>query len=131
MKKVNILIEKSNDHYCAYSENYPGIYAIGETIEDAKEDILKSIELSIKHGSDIPDVLFQNYELFFHFDIPSFLKYYSGIFTKASLERMAGINQKQLGHYLSGYRKPSKKTIEKLDKAIHNLANELSNVHLV
>lgn len=131
MKKVSVIIEKSADHYCAYSEDYPGIYGAGETIEDVKNDVFKSIELSKENGSNLPDVLLGEYELEFYFDTPSFLKYYSGIFTRSSLERMTGINQKQLGHYLSGYRKPSKKTVEKLDKALHSLADELRNVHLV
>jgi len=42
---------------------------------------------------------------------------------------MTGINQTQLTHYVSGFRKPSQKTINKLDTAIHGLSKELSLVH--
>jgi hypothetical protein len=55
----------------------------------------------------------------------------SGIFSKSALERMTGINQTQLTHYVSGFRKPSKKTVEKLDHAIHRLSDELSQIHFV
>lgn len=44
---------------------------------------------------------------------------------------MTGINQKQFFHYASGYRKPSEKTLRKLDEAVHRLADELNQVHFL
>jgi transcriptional regulator with XRE-family HTH domain len=70
------------------------------------------------------------YGIEYRLDIPSFLEYYSGIFTKAALERITGINQKQLGHYVSGYRNPSKKTIERIDNALHRFSDDLSRMRL-
>jgi len=37
------------------------------------------------------------------------LNYYKGIFTLSALERLTGINQKQLQHYASGLRNTSTK----------------------
>ena len=131
MEKLKIIIEKSSDYYSAYAENCPGIYGAGESVAATKEDVMKGLNLFIKTTPELPDILKGNYEVEYHFDVPSFLTYYSGIFSKSALERITGINQTQLTHYVSGYRKPSEKTIKKLDDAIHRLADELSQVHFV
>ena len=44
-------------------------------------------------GCDIPEELKGDYELIFKMDVKSLLDFYSGIFTKAGLERITGINQ--------------------------------------
>ena len=68
-------------------------------------------------------------EFVFRYDIPSFLQEFAFAFTLAGLERITGINQKQLGHYVSGYRKPSAKTIKKMEEGIHHFSEQLSLIH--
>ena len=41
----------------------------------------------------------------FQYDTASFLQYYSKILSLAGLERLTGVNQGQLSHYLTGRRK--------------------------
>ena len=72
---------------------------------------------------------FEEAEFVFRYDIPSFLQEFAYAFTLAGLERITGINQKQLGHYVSGYRKPSAKTIKKMEEGIHNFSEQLSMIH--
>ncbi|MBP3795403.1 MAG: helix-turn-helix transcriptional regulator [Bacteroidales bacterium] len=52
-------------------------------------------------------------------------------FTLAGLQRITGVNQKQLGHYISGYRKPSNKTVRKIEDGIHRFSQQLSAVRFV
>lgn len=70
-------------------------------------------------------------EFSFSYDFSSFLAYYSKIFSLAGLSRLTGINQGQLSHYLTGRTTPSKKTIMKIQSAIHALSAELSQVNFV
>ncbi|MCL1933950.1 MAG: type II toxin-antitoxin system HicB family antitoxin [Candidatus Azobacteroides sp.] len=132
MKTLRIIIEKSSDYYDAYAENCEGVYGAGNTVEEAQKNVLEGLNLFIKYNRDnLPEILQAEYGIEYHFDVPSFLKHYSTVFTKSALQRMTGINQTQLTHYVSGFRKPSKKTINKLDTAIHNLSKELSEVHFI
>jgi predicted RNase H-like HicB family nuclease len=131
MEKLKIVIEKTSDHYSAYADNCPGIYGAGNNVAEAKEDVIKGLELFVKTTPEVPDILKGEYEIEYQFDVPSFLTYYSKVFSKSGIERMTGINQTQLSHYVSGFRKPSKRTVEKLDGAIRQLADELSQVHFV
>jgi len=45
-----ITIEKERGHYYAYSEDFPGVYGLGKSIEAAKRSILKAMRLSIAHS---------------------------------------------------------------------------------
>jgi predicted RNase H-like HicB family nuclease len=128
--KLIVMIARDINGYGAWIENCQGIYGEGNTVHEAKENLLDGLRLFIEHNKELPKVLHGDYEIEYHFDTPSFLQYYSNIFTKSALERMTGINQKQLGHYASGYRNPSEKTIKKIDCALHRLSDELRHVCL-
>jgi len=53
-----ISIEKEEGQYYAYSEDLPGVYGLGESIEEAKTSMLEGIRLYIleckKDGKPIP-----------------------------------------------------------------------------
>jgi len=132
METIIVRIGASSNHFGAYAENCPGVYGAGDTVEEAKQNVIDGLNLFIKYNkNNLPKILQGEYEIEYHFDVPSFLKHYSTIFTKSALQRMTGINQTQLTHYVSGFRKPSRKTINKLDTAIHGLSKELSQIHFI
>lgn len=131
MGKIIIIIGASSDHYGTYAENCPGIYGAGNTVEEAKEDAIKGLNLFIEHAplENLPDILKNDYEIEFKYDVQSFLKRYSKQFSLSGLEKITGINQKLLSHYVNGRKKPRKATVEKIKSSIHAFAKELSQVH--
>ena len=44
-----ITIEREGKRYYAYSGDFPGVYGLGRTIEEAKKSILKAMRLYIDH----------------------------------------------------------------------------------
>jgi predicted RNase H-like HicB family nuclease len=132
MKLIKIIIEKSTDHYSAFAENVKGIYGAGDTPEEAKESILEAIAQLKKYNKqeNIPAVLKAGYKLIFRFDTISLLNYYRKVFTNAALERMTGINQKQIQHYASGLKTPRPAQAKKLEAAFHRLGSELLAIEL-
>lgn len=133
MNKLYVIIEKSSDHYGAYSENCDCIFAGGDNVDEVKKNVLEAIKLIKQeyNPKDIPKILNGEYEIIYKYDVPSFLKYYSKVLSLAGLERLTGVNQGQLSHYITGHRKPSKKTTDKIEKALHDFAKELSQVEFV
>jgi predicted RNase H-like HicB family nuclease len=131
MEKIIVTIAKGNETYGAWIDRIPGIYGQGDTVEDAKKELEEGIKLYIKYNKEIPAVLQGEYEFEYRFDVASFLDYYSRIFSKPALEYLTGINQKQLFHYASGHRKPSEKTVKKINGAFRRFSNELNQVHFV
>lgn len=132
MRKVKIVIERTKDNYSAYSENVEGVYGGGETAEEAKQSIVEAIALLKKYNTatNIPARLQGEYKLIFRFDSESLLNYYKGIFSNAALERITGINQKQIQHYASGLKKPREAQLKKIETALHKLGSELMAVEL-
>lgn len=129
--KIIVTIEKGVDQYGAWVEGIPGIYGAGDSVNEVKEDILAAIELYKQHNSIVPEILNGNYEIKWQFDTASFLQYISKVFTKSGIERITGVNQKQLGHYSSGLKKPRKNQIEKIDSGIRQFVEDLQQIHLV
>ena len=80
-------------------------------------------EVYAEEGSKFPDVEFD-----FIYDMASFLNYYAYAFSLAGLARITGVNQGQLSHYVTGRRRPSKSTVEKIEQSLHDFANEIGQV---
>ncbi len=74
---------------------------------------------------------FEELEFVYEYEMASFLSCYSKNFSLAGLSRLTGINQGQLSHYMTGRRKPSAVTIQKMQNSIHQFAGELSRVSFV
>jgi hypothetical protein len=129
MKQIKIIIEKSSDSFGAYSENVSGIYGAGDTAEACKQSVLDAIE-TLKELDSCPNELKGDYQLIFKFDAVSLLNFYKGIFTNSALEKITGINQKQIQHYTSGHRRPRIEQRKKIELALHNLGKDLLAVEL-
>ena len=132
MEKIIIVIEKSIDHFGAYSENCDGIYAAGSSIDDVKADTLDAIRLLKENlpAERWPEPLKVEYEIEWKLDVPSFLEYYSHFMSLSGMEKMTGINQKQLSNYLNHRSKPRKRQTERIKNGIHRFAEELLSITL-
>ncbi len=131
MSVIKIVIEKTSNFYSAYSENVEGIYGAGATVQKTKESVVKSLELYVKYNKKkLPKILQGDYSVKYRFDAQSLLNYFKGIFTNASLEKITGINQKQIQHYASGLKKPRELQKRKIQAGLRNLAKELQSIEL-
>ena len=102
----------------------------GDTIEAAKADLQKSKnEMKAAYIQAGEEFDFDSLEFEYVFDTVSFLKY--SPFTLTGLSKATGINYKQLSHYVTGYRKPSAKTIQRIQKGVTRFAKTFSHAVLV
>lgn len=133
MKKVKAFIERGNDGtYGVYIDlddnrlNY-GIHGDGKTAKEAMDNF-KASYAEMKQFYEEQSKDFVEAEFEYQYDVSSFLSYYGKILSLAGLERLTGINQGQLSHYVTGRRKPGKKTTEKIEKKLHEFGEELQQV---
>lgn len=135
MSRVKAFIERGSDGtYSVYVDledstlNY-GIHGNGNTVKEAVEDFNSAYgamkEFYAKKGKPFVEAEFE-----FKYDTASFLEYYSKIISLAGLERLTGVNQGQLSHYVNGLKKPSKRTKEKIQFKLHEFADELKHLEL-
>jgi len=132
MEKTRLLtavIETAQNNYAAYIEELDGIVATGSTIDGIKQNLTEAINTFIETckecGCKVPEAISEDYDIHFKMDISSFLGIYTGIFTKSGLERLTGINQKQLWHYANGKSTPRKTQVKRIEQALHRLGQEL------
>lgn len=134
MKRIAVIIERSEDNFSAYVREVDGITATGKSIDEIKTSISEAIEELVaacrEFDCEIPEVLQGDYDISFELDIQSLLAIYEGIFTKAGLEKLTGINQKQLWHYAKGTLRPRQEQRRKIESALHRFGSELVSLSL-
>lgn len=127
--EIIMYISASADNFGACSENCQGIWAAGDTVEACKADTVRAIELIKKNmpREDWPTPLKAGeYTITWQYDIESFLLFFGGFMSLAGMERITGINQKQLWAYMHGRKKPRQAQKEKIINALHRFAHDLA-----
>jgi len=134
--KAKVIIEKGLDG--TYDANLEfrddltfGLLGQGNTVQEALDDFYNNRDEIKKMYAEDEKYFPTDLEFIFQYDTASFLAYYSNILSLAGLQRITGVNQGQLSHYVTGHRKPSPKTVEKIEKSLHDFANEISQVHFI
>ncbi len=134
MITIKAIIERASDGtYAVYckDEFFSGA---GITIEEAKKDMMEQMafykETAQKEGFRYPSFLDGEFEVSYAVDSLSLLKYYveAGILSLAGIERISGINQKQLWAYLHGT-KPRKAQADRLDSGFRSLREDLNSIY--
>jgi hypothetical protein len=136
MNIVKAFIERGKDGtygvYVDLEDNTLDYGVIGEggTVDEAIADFhacYKDMKASFtKDNQEFKEAQFD-----FHYDTASFLFSYSHILSLAGLSRLTGINQGLLSHYINGRKKPTQKTVKKIEAAIHEFGKQLSQVSFV
>jgi len=60
--------------------------------------------------------------------VRALLHYFEGVLTRSALSRVTGINERQLGHYIIGHRKPRPEQRKKIVEGIHRIGKEINSV---
>jgi len=130
--EVIVRIGKTENNFAACVEGLDGFVCTADTLEELKEEVAKGINFHIEglkeDGDPIPEQFTKGYNLVFKWSIESLLWYYKGVITLSALERITGINQDQLGHYAAGRSVPRKKQVEKIEKSLRHLGEELCSI---
>ena len=134
MTVLHAVIERAEHNYSAYVEEINGVGGVGDTLDEVKKSLEEGLvvlkQACIDFGNPVPEPLQDEYKIVFRMDTKSFLQMYCKIFTKSALERLTGINQKQLWHYANGISKPRPAQVQKIERALHKLGEELMSVEL-
>jgi predicted RNase H-like HicB family nuclease len=129
-----VIIEKSSTGYSAYVPELPGCISTGSSVDEIKDNISEAIAFHIdglvQDGLSVPNVFENEMEFRFSFDVETFLNYYDQIFTRRALSRITGINESLLSQYATGLKHPRPAQAKRIEKGLHELANELLQISL-
>ena len=131
MEKIKVIIDWE-DNYGAVSDMVLGCVATHKTLEGVKEAYASALELHLegmkKDNEDIPAALQGEYEFEFEMTAQALLHHFDGVITRAALSRITGINQRQLGHYMTRHRVPRSAQRRKIVEGLHRIGQELAEV---
>ncbi len=126
--RANIVFEMAKDGGCScyMVEDVPdfGLFGFGDSPAEAKADMLHAYE-------EIRDILVSEgkapveLDFVYHYDMKSFFEYFDFLNVSKIAER-AGINPSLMRKYTSGVANAGEKQYQKLQKAIRDIAQELT-----
>ena len=136
MEKIKVSVSWSGDNYCANAqEEYLNgvIITTHKTLEGVKQEFQSALQFHIEgcleDNDKLPEWLTSgNYELEYTTEVSALLHSLDGILTRSAIARVSGINEKQIRHYASGYRRPRSLQREKIVSGIHRISKELAMV---
>lgn len=131
--RVTVIIEKGKDGYSVYSENLQTVlHGSGSTVKEAKEEMLAGyrdiLALYSEEGRSLPKEL-KDISFSYKYDISSLFNAFDFLNVSKFAERI-GISPSLMRHYKSGDTYISSAQAKKIEKGLHQLANELLSVTL-
>jgi predicted RNase H-like HicB family nuclease len=131
MQTIIVNIDWENN-YGAYCEEVSGCVATHKTLEGVKQAYIEALEFHLEgmrnDGDEIPELLQKKYKLDFVLNVRALLHYFEGVLTRSALSRVTGINERQLGQYATGHRKPRPEQRNKIVEGIHRIGKEINTV---
>jgi len=131
MKKLNVIVCKAGNGISAHIEGIDGFIIARNTVCQLKKDISDGLNFHIEGLYDEERESWMDREYTFEYvfqDIPSLVEAYNGLLNQSGLARISGINIVQMQQYASGVKRPTKKTLQRIETGLKRYAAELQSV---
>jgi predicted RNase H-like HicB family nuclease len=125
MDALKVIVSGGKNHYGAWVKDVEGIYGVGSTLDEVKDNVIEAIALYLEYNKDAPAALKGNPEIELIFDITGLVKYYNQFITFPAMEGLTDMNQKLLWQYANGYKVPRKETAKKIERGLKCFAQRL------
>lgn len=124
-KRINIIIEKTNTGYSAYSNDYP-VATTAKDIPTLYRNLKEAFNLYFEESNKF--VTQKNFRL--RIDMKQFFKHYKVLNARHLAERI-GMDPSLLSQYINGKKTPSSKQVNRILSGIHQIGRELQDISLV
>jgi len=131
MKNLKVIVCKANKGVSAHLPELDGYVIARDTVEKLKKDLREGILFHVEglYEEEKQEWMTGDYDFEFVFkDIPSLVEAYSNYINQSSLARISGINEGQMRQYTSGVKRPTKRTLQRIEFGIRQYAHELQSV---
>jgi len=125
MKKIEMIVERTNTGYSVYAQNYP-VATTGKDLTELKSNMVEALNLYFEENG--PPVTENDIKV--TLDLAQFFEFYKVINAKAFSERI-GMNQSLLAQYISGKKKPSSSQTQRILKGVQQMGRELAEIRFL
>ena len=134
MEKITVEVSYTGNNYSAHIPILPGCVTTGNSLAEIRKHIEEIVPFHLEglreDNDEYPSVFDEEYEFVYKLSAEALINEFSGIFTKAALSRVTGINERQLWHYAAGVRRPRLVQRRRIVDGLHKLGKELLSVDL-
>ena len=131
MKKLKVIVSKAGSGISAHIEGVDGFIMARNTVYNLKKDLPDGLSFHIAGLYEEERKPWMDSEYVFEYifqDIPSLVDAYNGLLNQSSLARISGINTGQMRQYTSGVKRPTKRTLQRIESGLKRYAFELQSV---
>ena len=131
MKKLKVIVCKAGDGVSAHIEGVNGFVITRNTVYNLKKDLPDGLNFHIEGLYEDERRPWMESEYGFEYvfqDIPSLVEAYNGLLNQSSLARISGINTGRMRQYTSGVKRPTKRTLQRIESGLKRYAFELQSV---
>ena len=130
MEKLKVTVGWDRN-YSAFLEVGDGfVVATGATLEEVKKEFASALEFHLEGmreaNEQIPAALGRKYELHFELNSRALVHFADALVSRSALAKASGINERQLGHYITGVSNPRPQQIERVKHGMRAIAMQLS-----
>jgi predicted RNase H-like HicB family nuclease len=134
MEKVIVEVSFSGKNYSAHIPLLPGCVTVGNSLVELRKNVEEVVPFHVdgmKEDNDEYSSVFDGeHEFVYKLSTEALINELSGIFTKAALSRLTGINERELWHYAAGVRRPRLVQRKRIVDGLHKLGNEFLSIDL-
>jgi hypothetical protein len=131
MKNLKVIVCKADNGVSAHIEGVNGFVIARSTVYNLKKDLPDGLNFHIEglYEEERESWMDSKYTFEYVFqDIPSFVEAYHGLLNQSSLARISGINTGQIRQYTSGKKRPTRRTLQRIESGLKRYAVELQSV---
>ena len=131
MKSLKVIVCKAGNGVSAHIEDVDGFVIARNTVYQLKKDLPDGLSFHIAglYEEEREPWMDREYNFEYVFqDIPSLVEAYNGLLNQSSLARISGINTGQMRQYASGVKRPTKRTLQRIESGLKRYADELQSV---
>ena len=123
MKKIVVIIEKTDTGFSAYSEDYP-VFTTGATVNELLDNANEAFSLYFEDKNQ------DKQQIYYEIDFKQFFQYYKVINSKVLAEKI-GMNPTLLSQYVRGHKRPSEQQSRRILYGINKIGQELSEMSVI
>ncbi len=125
MRKIEMIVERTNTGYCAYADKY-AVYTVGKDLAELKSNMVEALNLYFEDNGKTVTVN----DIKVSLDLPHFFQFYKVINAKA-LSKRIGMNQSLLAQYIKGVKKPSATQTRRILNGVQQVGKELAEMQFL
>ena len=129
MGKIVVLVDYTGNFAATPVTPEMACLSTGRTLDEVKTNLIEALQFHLEGMEEdnlpIPEEFDAPWDIDWRLTTRALLHYTEGLVSRSAIAKITGINQQQLSHYASGYRKPRPSMSLRIREGVRKIAQAL------